>query len=323
MSGQEGESCRSNNNRNHIVNFSKLINAFNYMQRFGWDPKRGLGKLGNGSKIPVGTRLDVNINGLITNVISTIDNKPCEMSLCEGKFTSCITCYRIPSKIHTIFSEEYESESEQDRYSLNKLPEVDIKVNDYKVKGLIDTGSQITAISLDLYDIITKGSRLLPTIPTPATHIHGAFGSRSEKVDKFYLVTIELGAIRIDSPVMELKRLPYEIFLGHDWLQRMGAVVSCGPSGTLTIEHLGCKTQVRTGSDATHGQLESTLNCLEAKLSETSTSKNRELGIEDCIESLDLPRDKKLLLTQVLKRNKSVFCSRSGRNYIIRYLGLT
>ena len=283
------------------------------MQKCGWHPKRGLGKAGGGSKIPIGTKLIVNTNGLIANAMLILDNKPSELGLCLGIRKSCLTCNRTPSKIFTIFSELDECESEYDTYSLSKLPEIEVLINGHKTAGLIDSGSQITAISISLYETITKSGEILPEIPTPAFFIQGAFGSRSERVNKLRLITIKLNSLEIDVPVMILRRLPYNLILGHDFLQRVKAVYDCGPDNTLTIEHLGCKTQIRVGGDVTCQDVQTTLNCLEAKLNKIPSNESNKLNINDYVGGLEIGGGLKILLKRVLERNKSVFSSKPGR----------
>lgn len=295
------------------------IVSYNYMRKTGWQPGRGLGKSENGSRFPLGNiqSSDPAIS-VETTVGILLENDQNEILLCEEDGKPCFTCDKRVHRLYTILSEStfYDNEDEIAGHSLSRLPEVTIKINNQEIRSLLDTGSQITAISNELYELIKSKSGNLPEVPTPAMQIQGAFGSKSEKVNKLSLVTIELGSVQIDTPVIVLRKLPYPMILGHDWLERMKAVITCGPKKILSVEHLGVRTQIKIGSDYDNSDWKHKLNCLVSESNHITQSTGTNKGgisIQQYVQALSKTEYEKQLLLPVLEKNQTVFSDKPGR----------
>lgn len=196
------------------------------MFKTGWRPGKGLGKFENGFKIPLGNTICSNSYNMETSLGLLLCKDNDEILLCQEEGRPCNICDKRETRLYTIFNDSVFYEDENTSHSLSRLPEVTIKINSREIKSLLDTGSQVTAITSELYESIKSEIGILPEVPTPAMQIQGAFGSKSEKVNKLHVVTIELGSVQIDTPVIVLKRLPYPMIFGHDWLERM-MIESC------------------------------------------------------------------------------------------------
>lgn len=307
-----------------IVNKSEV--AYKIMIRTGWVPEKGLGRLENGRKIPVSHETNSYCKNLVETVGRLLGNVNDNVEQCEERGRSCLGCDVRKKEVYTIFNdvEGYLSEDEVIP-SLPKLPEVTVDVYGREINALIDTGSQITGITTELYEYIKSQVGKLPEVPIPKIQIRGAFGSRSESVRQLVLINIGLGSTQIETPVLVLRRLPKSILLGFDWLERVKGVIKCGPEKNLTIEHLGVKTGVTIGSQNETEMLGAVVNSIEIKSalknheSENITevinsiqSEETELSVEGFVSSLELGPDHKALLLPVLQKNKEVFTQKLG-----------
>lgn len=308
--------------------------AYKVMTKMGWTAGKGLGKSESGQKIPIGCRVVPNNEGIAGMVSRFLGERQVNVGLCEERGRPCVTCDKREGGVYTIYNSLDDGASDEEiNPSLPKLPEIAVEMYGRQVQALIDTGSQITGITTELYDSIQSQVGPLPEVPIPALQIQGAFGSRSESVKRLVLVNIGLGSSQIETPVLVLRRLPRSIVLGFDWLERVKGVIKCGPCKSLVIEHLGLKTEIRVGSQDETEKLGGAINAIEIKSALVQSDREREVrvvnsieskstlacdnetagvSIADCVASLGLESSHKTLLLPVLQKNREVFAHKLG-----------
>lgn len=237
--------------------------AYRILVRNGWRAGQRLGVNGGGLKHPLSRNMygdEDRCQELANNVGILLENQFFNIVECDEGGSMCEFCTRRGREVYTIFHELDESVDMNDDYSLPRLPEISVWLYGRSMNALIDTGSQISGITRELYETIRKEGREIPEIAIPAIQVQGAFGSRSESTNRLVLIEIKLGSTLVEAPVLIMRRLPRSLILGYDWLERVKGVVDCGKERTLTIEHLGVRSSVRLNSDCEIDRLGGALN---------------------------------------------------------------
>lgn len=237
--------CRTGSNERAGVTYNILV-------RSGWKPGQSLCVSGKGLKrtLKGGVNSDeYSCQSEIRGILILLENQFNNVVECNEVGIMCEFCAKRGLSVYTMFHELDGSEDEGIDYSLPKLPEVCVWLYGRNMNALIDTGSQISGITRELYGSIISENESLPEIAILAIQIQGAFGSRSESTNRLVQIEFRLGSTLIEATVLVMRRLPRSLILGYDWLERMKGVVNCGSERTLTIEHLGVKSCVRLNSD--------------------------------------------------------------------------
>lgn len=299
--------------------------AYEILLRQGWRPGERLGVNGIGLLRPLGGIVRVNdgYRSLAASVTILLESQFDSGVICGEGGSMCEFCTKRNRVIYTIFQELDEVDVAGDDYSLPRLPEVCVSLYGKSMNALIDTGSQISGITNELYDTIREQGNVLSEVTIPAIQVHGAFGSRSECTNKLVLIEFKLGSTSVEAPVLVMRRLPRSLILGYDWLERVKGVISCGSERTLTINNLGVQTSVRLESDCEFERMGGALNAaiINSVLAkgiptiECSSSGVVTTYVSDWKDSLDnvgISEEQRKLLLIVLERHSKVFTTKLG-----------
>lgn len=307
------------------LDYSKRNIAYEILAKQGWKAGEKLGINGNGLVRPLGETVydDSDYQSLASSVTILLESQFDSGMICEEGGSMCEFCTKRDKVVYTVFHEIDDVDETSDDYSLPGLPEVCVCLYGKSVNALIDTGSQISGITNELYDSIRKEGGELPEIAIPAIQVQGAFGSRSESTNRLVLIEFKLGSTLVEAPVLVMRRLPRSLILGYDWLERVKGVVNCGNERTLTIEHLGVQTSVRLNSDCEIERLGGALNAtvinsvLVRNVQQTDRSDSN-IGTscvsnwKDQLDNTDLSNEQKKLLLPVLEKHSKVFTNKLG-----------
>lgn len=125
----------------------------------------------------------------------------------------------------TMFNEDidfFSSDSDEEVIdSTNLAPFVDIEIEENTYKVLIDSGSDITAISEDFYKEISK-EKQLPIIPVTAMSFSVAVGTKKHRVKRQVLLTAKIKGCEFDINSFVIPGLNQNIIFGSDWLTKFG-----------------------------------------------------------------------------------------------------
>ena len=91
----------------------------------------------------------------------------------------------------------------------------------------MDTGSEITAISMDLWEEISQlTTRPIPTLPLRALQIQGAFGKKSQKVTKQILLSVEINSCVFPMNCLVITNLIRPCIIGIDWMTEQNCKIN-------------------------------------------------------------------------------------------------
>lgn len=203
-------------------------------------------------------------------------------------------------------------------------PEVEVQLFDLKSSALLDSGSEISCISEELYvNICSQYSNKIPCIPVPSAQIITATGNKSCKINKQILVPITIDNVVYDTILLVVKKLIRPVILGADWLIYNGAVVDFYNSKTL----LKSTNQVINCMNGGNATLSCCVNSIEkesehsplfsAEDAEDEEGLDRDnknnLSLEDVVAHLDnLDPPQKARLCELLLYYKNVFSDKPG-----------
>ena len=131
------------------------------------------------------------------------------------------------------FIEELENGIIRDKgqQQINKIMKIPLSpqllINVYGVEAwaLVDTGSQITAISEKFYGKIKVKNRI-PEMPVFNVMVSTAIGSKNTTVKKQILLELECDGYRNTQICLIIPFLSSEIILGNDWNLRNGIIIN-------------------------------------------------------------------------------------------------
>ena len=96
-----------------------------------------------------------------------------------------------------------------------KCPETHIQIFDIDVVALIDSGSEISAISTELLNKI-KLQYDIPILPVVGISILGALGKRSKKITQQAIIKIKMDDFECDVVCLIVQDLVRDLILGTD-----------------------------------------------------------------------------------------------------------
>jgi hypothetical protein len=124
-------------------------------------------------------------------------------------------------------------------------PELSLLLFDVPVVALLDSGSEISCISEDLFKNLCRNcNNNIPSIPVPSSHIITATGARSTKVNTQIFVPLNILNVFHDSILLVVKKLVTPVILGSDWLVDNCAMIDFASLTlhlTKTKQRVSCK----------------------------------------------------------------------------------
>ena len=117
-----------------------------------------------------------------------------------------------------------------------KCPVLEIKIEGEKISALIDTGSEVSAISEKIY--LTHEPTLIncPTLPLTGVTVTGAINSKATKVNKQIFAKIDLDQISEYATLLIIPHLTADCILGVDFLGKLKAKIDMD---TYTLQWSG------------------------------------------------------------------------------------
>lgn len=99
--------------------------------------------------------------------------------------------------------------------------------SEYKIKVLIDTGAQISLITNKLYeDLLAKKIEMI-TVPITKFPVRGAFSDKDEVLAFKVSIEMKIGGNFFNGEFYVLKRLPYRMIIGIEFLVAHEAIINC------------------------------------------------------------------------------------------------
>lgn len=119
----------------------------------------------------------------------------------------------------------YDIEPEGTNVKNEKCPEINMSIEGVKVNALIDTGSEITCISEDFYNMNIKHFENKPTLPISGKVIKGATGLKSARIKKQTLLKTSIGQADVKLIFIIVPKLIRDCILGYDTLKNLKMLI--------------------------------------------------------------------------------------------------
>lgn len=177
------------------------------LRKLGWNQGEGLGKNKQGITRPIVARPHFGLNGLKCQTEKvTRPTRP-------FAYTDWVRAREdiISASINTSIRRE--------------LPEIIINFEGNPITTLLDTGSELTCLSEEVYNSKIKELDP-PTLPLKALIIQGAFGTRSKRITRQILLNIEVGGKLFETCFLIVAGLIRPCILGADWLQNHNCILN-------------------------------------------------------------------------------------------------
>ncbi|XP_074038933.1 uncharacterized protein [Leptinotarsa decemlineata] len=151
---------------------------------------------------------------------SNNDNTSRNVQRNEGNVRTITTFIDDPSDYLLTDSED---ESMGGERLVEKSPVIEITIDNYKCEALLDSGSEISAISEECFNRILKHVENIPILPVVNTSIIVAVGAKSQRIQQQVLLTISLGEVICEISCLIVPGLNNSIILGVDWMKKVKA----------------------------------------------------------------------------------------------------
>ena len=110
---------------------------------------------------------------------------------------------------------------------LTECPMVKVGIKDIELAALIDTGSQISAISKNKKEWLEDKIGRLRNVPCNSVSMQGAFGEKTKSKEQVW-VEVEIGGCQMPFAFLVAPRLTADIILGIDFVKHYGAIIDVG-----------------------------------------------------------------------------------------------
>lgn len=109
-----------------------------------------------------------------------------------------------------------------------KSPVVSLRIDSHQVSVLIDTGSEITLISLELFEELKSVTGLpFPTLPVTNIAIKGITGVRSKSVTFQTYIDLKFNETCFPTPILVVPSVNIPFIVGIDFLRKNKAIINC------------------------------------------------------------------------------------------------
>lgn len=137
------------------------------------------------------------------------------------------------STVSTIFNQGFEDVLEEnvcDVKAIAVVPTIDIKLETLSTRCLVDSGSQVTAISENFFEIILREDSEIPRLPARCTTLVGALGCKSTKVREQVFLSVQLNGFKFEYPFLIVPNLVRNCILGCDWMRDYSVIIDFSKS---------------------------------------------------------------------------------------------
>ena len=182
-----------------------------------------------------------------------------------------------------------------------KCPELNVQLNKVPVTALIDTGSQINAVSTDWYHSNKKLLGNTPVLKVTNLIIKGAVGKKSNKITQQVMLELKIGEYVADAVFIIVPNLIRDCIIGINLLQEGRCIINL-PNNKIIFKNSNDNGEDHVVAEIItiafeEAEEEGINNTIQEKLAETS-------GIGS---------NTKEELKKILEANKQVFREIPGR----------
>jgi len=110
--------------------------------------------------------------------------------------------------------------------NIKNCPHIDFRIGNGNVKGVIDTGSEISLITEDLYAQLLSQRIEMLELKLQSTVLVTAFGTRSRRIKKQVYIPFFIGDDCFEHVFLFSDQLIESLLIGADFLQEYGVVVN-------------------------------------------------------------------------------------------------
>lgn len=179
----------------------------------GWTTGAGLGKNLQGISEPISSRPHYGVGGIkhMTETYRKSSNAICYTEWVKAKNANITstTCSK-------------------------PLPEIVLYYANQRITALVDSGSEITCISEEIYEAFIKPNKP-PMLPVKARVIKGAFGTKSKRITKQILLKVAIGNEEFDICFLIVQGLIRSCILGVDWLGKYQGTIDLQNNKLLIV----------------------------------------------------------------------------------------
>lgn len=211
------------------------------MLHCGWSPGLGLGKDEDGNLYPISAKglvvkLDKSGIGftsklLVDKSLETSGNSFDTLSRIDGHPVIVENLQDFVAA--SLFDEEVSFEDVGNKVKA----EIWIEILGNKIRCLVDTGSEVSCISEELFESLqTAGNAKFSSLPVKPIQIRGAVGQKSLRIQQLSSIELQIQGTRFDVGLLVVPKLTLPIILGIDWLTSYGATIKLQDPKSVTLE---------------------------------------------------------------------------------------
>lgn len=206
---------------------------------------------------------------------------------------------------------------ENELTKVKEMPIVSGKLEGVETQILIDSGSQVSCISREFFDLLQQSNNQIPLLPVSSTTIVGAIGRKGQKVTEQVYLHVRLGIIEFDYVFLVVPSLVRSAILGCDWLTEFeirldfSAGVFSGRFGNNRVEFrlVSCKVPA-AGLQVSHIETE---ECKPSRLTAKAINYDTDAIKKIAYESEMCNEECRKNLFQLLLKYRGIFSNRPGR----------
>ena len=106
-----------------------------------------------------------------------------------------------------------------------KCPVIEFLTGNFNVRALVDTGSEVSAISKKFYSQLISERIPVPTLPTGKCFVVGIGKKKSKPIFMQALISLNFREVSFDVPCLVIEDLNYDVILGVDFLRENNGIV--------------------------------------------------------------------------------------------------
>lgn len=190
------------------------------------------------------------------------------------------------------------------KYRIVKCPEVKVQINNIEVTALIDTGSQIDAVSEKWFENNRASLGRIETLNLANTTIKGAIGSKSKVIRRQVLLEVTIGDYKADVVFLIVPALSRDCIIGINLMSDAGCIIDL-PNKQIQFT---CDNEHKSPPQMKSAEIFS-INAVPQQQQENIQEK-----IKSTVNNIEmLQYEQKQQLQEILIRNERVFHDKPGR----------